>query len=115
MIRVWVEVSGGATRFRTEVRAESIERAVRLALANHPGCEGRVIFPIDPLVFCEEPVPAAGEIPPQARNPWRGTQRTSIQYWKVDLGREKPMGMAEKGASGAAYCCDLSGGEEVYP
>jgi hypothetical protein len=73
VIRVWVEVSGGATRFRTEVRAESIERAVRLALANHPGCEGRVMFPIDPQVFfCKEPVPGAGEFLPEARNPWRG-------------------------------------------
>lgn len=51
MISVSVEMNSGSARFRTEVRAESIERAVRLAYARYPGCKARVLFPIDPTTF----------------------------------------------------------------
>jgi hypothetical protein len=36
---------------RAEVRAESIERAVRLAYARYSGCKARVLLPIDPITF----------------------------------------------------------------
>ncbi len=55
MIRVSVAVSSGAVRFRTEVQAESIERAVRLACVRYPGCEVRVLFPINPEVIFPPP------------------------------------------------------------
>ena len=52
MIRVSVEVSGGeAAHFRVEVRAPSIERAVRLATIRYPDCGIRLLFPIDPHAF----------------------------------------------------------------
>ena len=52
MIRVGMEVSGGSgDPFRVEIRAQSIEQAVRQVLASHPGCEARVLFPIDPEAF----------------------------------------------------------------
>jgi hypothetical protein len=52
MIRVWVEVSGGARdRFKAQVQDETIERAVHLMSRNFPGCRCRVVFPIDPEAF----------------------------------------------------------------
>ena len=54
MIRVLVEVRSGATRFTAEMQAESIKQAVTLAIARHPGCEAKVLFPIDPEVFFAE-------------------------------------------------------------
>ncbi len=41
----------GAVRFRAEVQAESVERAVRLATARYPGGAVRVLLPIDPVAF----------------------------------------------------------------
>ncbi len=57
MIQISVEVDGGASAcFRAAVRAESIEQAVGIAGARHPGSEVRVLFPIDPeAFFCEDP------------------------------------------------------------
>jgi hypothetical protein len=47
MIRVSVEVSSGeAARSRVEVRAQSIERAVHLAMVSYPDCTIKVSFPI---------------------------------------------------------------------
>lgn len=51
VIRVPLEVKGRGSRFTAEVRAESIEQAIRLAIVRHPGCEARVLFPIDPEAF----------------------------------------------------------------
>jgi hypothetical protein len=51
VIRVSVEVSSGAASFRAAVWAESIERALRLAGGHYPGCETRVVFPIEPEIF----------------------------------------------------------------
>ena len=51
LIRVFLEVRRGDTRFTGGVRAESIEQAIGLAIARHPGCEVRVLFPIDPEAF----------------------------------------------------------------
>jgi hypothetical protein len=51
VIRVSVEVRSGAARFRTEVWAESIDRAVRFVAARYPECETRVLFPIEPKAF----------------------------------------------------------------
>ena len=61
MIRVSVAVSTGAIRFKVELRAESIEDAVRLATAVYPDGEVRVLFPIDPeAFFMEESAPVLG-------------------------------------------------------
>ena len=47
MIKISVEVSGGPTRFRTWVQAQSIERALKIVQTLNPGKECKVIFPID--------------------------------------------------------------------
>ena len=51
MIRVSVEVSQVAGSFTADVWAESVAQAVDLANAWNPGCEARVLFPIDPDTF----------------------------------------------------------------
>jgi hypothetical protein len=51
MIRISVQVSGGATRFGVMVEAESIERALEIAARQNPGKECKVTFPIDPEAF----------------------------------------------------------------
>ena len=51
MIRVSVELCSGATRFRTPVWAESVERAVRLAETRYPEFEARLLIPIEPETF----------------------------------------------------------------
>jgi len=58
MIRVSVEVISGGASFRVAVWAESIERAVRLAGGHYPGCEARVVFPIEPEAFFDNEYPA---------------------------------------------------------
>jgi hypothetical protein len=54
VIRVTAAVGSGADRFKAEVRAESIEDAVRSAAAIYPDGEVRVLFPIDPKMFFVE-------------------------------------------------------------
>ncbi len=57
MVRISVEVSSGAARYRVMVQAESIERALEIAKRHNPGEECRVTFPLDPeTFFVEEPV-----------------------------------------------------------
>jgi hypothetical protein len=51
MIRVSVEVISGGASVRLAIWAESIDRAIRQAGGRYPGCETRVLFPIDPEVF----------------------------------------------------------------
>ncbi len=51
MIRISVQVSSGATRFRVAVEAESIERALEIAERLNPGKDCEVTFPIDPETF----------------------------------------------------------------
>jgi hypothetical protein len=51
MIRISVQVSSGAARFRVSVQAESIERALEIAARQNPGKECEVTFPIDPETF----------------------------------------------------------------
>jgi hypothetical protein len=60
MVRVSVEVSSGAARFRVTVQAESIERALEIAKRHNPGGECRVTFPLDPeTFFVREPIAGA--------------------------------------------------------
>ena len=54
MIRISVQVSGGAGRFEVVVEAESIERAVEIVARQNPGKECEVTFPIDPETFFVE-------------------------------------------------------------
>jgi hypothetical protein len=51
LIRISVEVGRGAARYRIAVQAESIERALEIVERQNPGCEAKVVFPIDPEVF----------------------------------------------------------------
>ena len=51
MIRISVQVSSGAARFRVSVEAESIERALEIAARQSPGKECKATFPIDPEAF----------------------------------------------------------------
>jgi hypothetical protein len=54
MIRISVQVSSGATRFRVAIQAESIEQALEIAARQNPGKECEVTFPIDPEPFFVE-------------------------------------------------------------
>jgi hypothetical protein len=54
MIRISVQVSSGAARFRVMVQAESIERALEIVARQNPGKECEVTFPIDPETFFVE-------------------------------------------------------------
>jgi hypothetical protein len=51
MIRISVQVSSGATRFKVAVEAESIERALEIVARQNPGKACEVTFPIDPETF----------------------------------------------------------------
>lgn len=51
MVRISVDVSSGAARFRVMVQAESIERALEIARRHNPSAECTVTFPIDPETF----------------------------------------------------------------
>ncbi len=51
MIRISVQVSSGAARFKVAVVAESIERALEIVARQNPGKECEVTFPIDPEAF----------------------------------------------------------------
>jgi hypothetical protein len=63
MIRMSVEVSSGAARFRVMVQAESIERAMQIANRHNPGKECHMTFPLDPeTFFVRGGVGTAGEV-----------------------------------------------------
>ena len=51
MIRISVQVSSSAARFKVAVEAESIERALEIARRHNPGKDCEVKFPIDPETF----------------------------------------------------------------
>ena len=51
MVKVSIEVRDGAVHFNVSVKAQSIERAVRVVRGSYPGCDIRVKFPIDPEGF----------------------------------------------------------------
>jgi hypothetical protein len=54
MIRISVQVSSGAARFKVAVQAESIERALEIAARQNPCNECEMTFPIDPETFFVE-------------------------------------------------------------
>ncbi len=54
MIRISVQVSSGAARFRVAIQAETIERALEIVARQNPGKECKVTFPIDPETFFVE-------------------------------------------------------------
>ena len=51
MIRISVQVSSGAARFKVAIEVESIERALEIAARQNPGKECEVTFPVDPETF----------------------------------------------------------------
>ena len=53
-MRISVEVSSGAARFRVMVQAETIERALEIVARQNPGKACEVTFPIDPETFVVE-------------------------------------------------------------
>ena len=50
-VRISVQVSSGAARFRVAVQAQSIERALEVVQRWHSGKECKVKFPIDAEAF----------------------------------------------------------------
>jgi hypothetical protein len=54
MVRISVEVSSGAARFRVSVQAQSIERAMEIVQKQNPGKDCEVRFPIDAESFFVE-------------------------------------------------------------
>jgi hypothetical protein len=63
MVRISVQVSSGAARFRVAIHAESIERALEIVARQNPGKECEVTFPVDPeTFFVEEPTTPVGQL-----------------------------------------------------
>ena len=54
MVKVSIEVHDGTARFAVAVLAKSIQEALRIVAARHPGCVARVTFPIEPEGFFVE-------------------------------------------------------------
>ena len=51
MVRISIEVSSGAARFRVGVQASSIQRALNLVKGLYSTKDVKVVFPIDPEGF----------------------------------------------------------------
>jgi hypothetical protein len=64
MVRISVEVSSGAARFRVSVQAQSIERALEIVERQNPGKTCKVRFPIDgePFFVEEDSVTKVGAV-----------------------------------------------------
>ena len=64
MVRISVEVSSGAARFRVSVQAQSIERALEIVERQNPGKDCKVRFPIDaePFFLEEDGVARIGAV-----------------------------------------------------
>ncbi len=64
MVRISVEVSSGAARFRVSVQAQSIERALEIVKRQNPGKDCKVRFPIDaePFFVEEDSVAKVGAV-----------------------------------------------------
>jgi hypothetical protein len=54
MIKVSIEVHDGTACFAIAVLAKSIQQALRIVAAQHPGSVARVRFPIEPEDFFVE-------------------------------------------------------------
>ena len=54
MIKVSIEVHDGTARFAVAVQAKSIQQALRIVAARHPGSVVRMRFPIEPEGFFVE-------------------------------------------------------------
>jgi hypothetical protein len=54
MVRVSIEVHSKTARFAVAVQAHSIQRALSIVAAHHPGSVARVRFPIEPEGFFVE-------------------------------------------------------------
>jgi uncharacterized protein YbbK (DUF523 family) len=61
VIRVSVEVSRGAARYRVAVQAESIKRALEIVKSQSPSCAAKVVFPIEPEEFYVEDATVTAE------------------------------------------------------
>ena len=59
MVRISVEISSGAARFRVSVQAQSIERALEIVQRQNPDKDCKVRFPIDAEPFFVEEDSAA--------------------------------------------------------
>jgi len=63
VVRITIEVGGGAVRYRVSVQAESIRRALEIVEGLNPGGDFRVTFPIDPeAFFVKDPAAMSGLI-----------------------------------------------------
>ena len=63
MVRISVDVSSGAARFRVSVQARSIEEAMEIVRRQNPGKDCKVKFPINPERFLiKDPAARAGLI-----------------------------------------------------
>ena len=63
MVRIAVEVGGGAARIRVMVQAESIERALEIARRHNSDKECGVTFRLDTETFFIEDIVAGDEEP----------------------------------------------------
>jgi hypothetical protein len=51
VIRISVVLTRGAARYRVAIQAQSIGRALEIVEGQNPGCQARVVFPIDPEAY----------------------------------------------------------------
>jgi hypothetical protein len=66
MVRIAVQATSGAARFRVAVQAESVERALEIAKKQDLGRNSEVTFPINSEVFFGvEPVAVSGSARPE--------------------------------------------------
>jgi hypothetical protein len=54
MVKVSIEVYSKTARFAVAVQAHSIQQALSIVAAHHPGSVARVMFPIEPEGFFVE-------------------------------------------------------------
>jgi hypothetical protein len=72
MVRISVEVTSGAARFRVMIQAHSIQRALEVVSRQNPGRDVGVVFPIDPETYFVRDcgaVSGAQCLPPQLGHP----------------------------------------------
>ena len=65
MVRIAVQERSVAARFRVAVQAQSIERALEIAMKQNLGRNSEATFPLNPEVFfASEPAAASGSAKP---------------------------------------------------
>lgn len=102
MIKVSLEVRGGAVLSRVAVQAESITQALSIVEGHYPGSEVRVVFPIDSEEFFIEAQERIG-----------AHESTAVPAWSTELTYRQHEGLDrnEAGLMEGKTLSGVSGGE----